>query len=79
MSLEPYYGDSEAFRTSSVVTAQPMTGPHETTYQDTGSLVHGHLKHVHHTNDNHSDLNLAKFFTCLFKFFPFYVVHAPVA
>ena len=68
----------DAFKASFVVTAQPVTDPRGTVYQDAGSLIHRHVKHTHHANGNHSGPNLVVLllFARLFEFLPFCVVHA---
>ena len=66
----------EAFKASFVVAAQPVTNPRGTVYQDTGSLIHEHVKHPHHADGNHSGSDLVNLFARRFEFFPFYVVHA---
>ena len=52
-----------AFQASFVVTAQPVTDPRGTVYQDAGSLIRGHVKHLHHADGDHPSPNLESFCT----------------
>ena len=77
MSIERCYDYSRTFEASFVVTAQPVTDPRGTPYQDVSSLFHGHVAHENHAYRDHPGSSLVVF-ARLFEFFPFYVVHASV-